>query len=152
MEIQNTKRGRGREGGRGLEGAGAYCAKISSISRVYIHTYMHHIPLQTSLVEQARRLSRRVSRTTAWKQTSKLAMDVSKAAGKLTRVSSGVPHLNLFNDISDIYPLGSPTLFHKTLDVLLLLSCTYLVSVCVCVDFNTHTHTSPPVTAVHLLQ
>lgn len=58
-------------------------------------------------------------------------MGVSKAAGKLVPTTAGGSHLDLFNDLSEIYPLSSPTLFHKTLDVLLLLSCTYLVCVCV---------------------
>lgn len=77
---------------------------------------------------QARRLSQRVSQSAVWQHTSKLVVDVTTAAERLRKKpSSGVPTLNLFNDLSDIYPLGSPMLFHKSLDVLLLLSCTYLV-------------------------
>lgn len=69
-----------------------------------------------------------MSQSVAWVQTSKAATGVSKATERSSQVPSSVPALNLSHDISDIYPLRSPMLFHKTLDVLLLLSCTYLVS------------------------
>lgn len=59
------------------------------------------------------------------------AVDITVAAERLRKKPSGVVPLNLYNDLSDIYPFGSPMLFHKSLDVLLLLSCTYLVCVCV---------------------
>lgn len=78
---------------------------------------------------QARRVSRRVSQSAVWKHVT-AAVDVTVAAERLRKKPSGVvPALNLFNDLSDIYPFGSPMLFHKSLDVLLLLSCTYLVCV-----------------------
>ncbi|CAM9475845.1 unnamed protein product, partial [Ectocarpus fasciculatus] len=70
--------------------------------------------------EQVRRVSRHLASTT------KLAMDVTKATDRIVRRPSIKAKLDLFNDLSDIYPFGSPALFHKTLDVLLLLSCTYL--------------------------
>lgn len=57
-------------------------------------------------------------------------MDVTKATDRIVRRPSVKAKLDLFNDLSDIYPFGSPVLFHKTLDVLLLLSCTYLVRLC----------------------
>lgn len=61
----------------------------------------------------------------------KLATDVTKAAKRLSAPQASAqqksPTLTLYNDISDIYPLSSPVIFHKTLDVLLLFSCTYLV-------------------------
>lgn len=53
--------------------------------------------------------------------------DATKVARKMSRTTSSTPKLTLYNDISDIYFLSSPMLFHKTLDVLLLLCCTYLV-------------------------
>ncbi|CAN0210211.1 unnamed protein product, partial [Ectocarpus sp. 12 AP-2014] len=53
-------------------------------------------------------------------------MDVTKATDRIVRKPSIKEKLYLFNDLSDIYPFGSPALFHKTLDVLLLLSCTCL--------------------------
>lgn len=56
----------------------------------------------------------------------KLASDVSKMARNFSN-QHDAPKLNLYNDISDIYALRSPMLFHKTLDVLLLFSCTYMV-------------------------
>ncbi|CAM9333729.1 unnamed protein product, partial [Ectocarpus sp. 12 AP-2014] len=70
--------------------------------------------------EQVRRVSRHLANTT------KLAMDVTKATDRIVRKPSIKAKLDLFNDLSDIYPFCSPALFHKTLDVLLLLSCTYL--------------------------
>lgn len=54
----------------------------------------------------------------------------SQARGLVRKFSNTVgatPKMNLKNDISDIYLLSSPTLFHRSLDVLLLFSCTYLV-------------------------
>lgn len=54
-------------------------------------------------------------------------VDVTVAAERLRKNTSSVQALNLFNDLSDIYPFGSPMVLHKSLDVLLLLSCTYLV-------------------------
>ncbi|CAN0117906.1 unnamed protein product [Ectocarpus sp. 4 AP-2014] len=70
--------------------------------------------------EQVRRVTRHLVNTT------KLAMDVTKVTDRIVRKPSIKAKLDLFNDLSDIYPFGSPALFHKTLDVLLLLSCTYL--------------------------
>lgn len=75
-------------------------------------------------------MSRRVSQSTVWKHMA-AAVDITVAAERLRKKPSGVVPLNLYNDLSDIYPFGSPMLFHKSLDVLLLLSCTYLVCVCV---------------------
>lgn len=72
-------------------------------------------------------MNRRVSHSVVWVHTSKVAKGVSRAAERLSRTHSHVSTLNLSHDLSDIYPLRSPWLFHKTLDVLLLLSCTYLV-------------------------
>ncbi len=71
-------------------------------------------------------MSRRVSQSVVWVHTYTMAKGVSRAAERLSRTNSA---LNLSHDLSDIYPLRSPLLFHKTLDVLLLLSCTYLVGV-----------------------
>ncbi|CAM9174020.1 unnamed protein product, partial [Heterosigma akashiwo] len=52
--------------------------------------------------------------------------------GSLTRASTGLRHrrdpaadLQLTADISDIYPFGSKRLFHKGVEVFLLLACTY---------------------------
>ncbi|CAM9555672.1 unnamed protein product [Scytosiphon promiscuus] len=75
---------------------------------------------------QARRVSRRVSQTAVWVHTTKLATDVTKVAGRFIRVVPEAPKLELVNDLSDIYPLSNPAIFHKTLDALLLLSCMYL--------------------------
>lgn len=66
----------------------------------------------------------------ARKLTARLASDVTNVARKISNAPHSPSTLDLFNDISDIYPLSSPTLFHKTLDVLLLVSCTYLVRIC----------------------
>lgn len=63
----------------------------------------------------------------AQKLTMKLASDVSKMARNISS-NHDAAKLNLYNDISDIYTLSSPMLFHKTLDVLLLFSCTYMVN------------------------
>ncbi|CAM9233699.1 unnamed protein product, partial [Ectocarpus sp. 13 AM-2016] len=70
--------------------------------------------------EQVRWVSQHLAKTT------KLAMDVTKATDRIVQKPSIKAKLDLFNDLSDIYPFGSPALFHKTLHVLLLLSCTYL--------------------------
>lgn len=81
--------------------------------------------MNLALRVQAKRVSRRVSQLPVWKHV---------APDMLRKKPSGVvPALNLFNDLSDIYPLGCPMLFHKSLDVLLLLSCTYLVCAAFCV-------------------
>eukprot|EP00904_Undaria_pinnatifida_P009614 jgi/Undpi1/5783/HiC_scaffold_2.g01057.m1 len=78
---------------------------------------------RASLIKhQVRRMS-----MSARKLTAKLASDVTSVARKISNAPHNPSTLDLFNDISDIYPLSSPTLFHKTLDVLLLFSCTYLV-------------------------
>lgn len=65
----------------------------------------------------------------ARKLTARLASDVTNVARKISNAPLNPSTFDLFNDISDIYPLSSPTLFHKTLDVLLLFSCTYLVGI-----------------------
>ena len=65
----------------------------------------------------------------ARKLTARLASDVTSVARKISNAPHSSSTLDLFNDISDIYPLSSPTLFHQTLDVLLLSRCTYLVRV-----------------------
>ncbi|CAM9655265.1 unnamed protein product, partial [Ectocarpus sp. 6 AP-2014] len=85
-------------------------SNVSSMGRRASHTFR----------EQVRRVSQHLVNTT------KLAMDVTKATDRIVRKPSIKAKLDLFNDLSDIYPFGSPALFHKTLDVLLLLSCTYL--------------------------